>query len=300
MITEITPAWAFNRYQEILERLPQPTRAGTSRPICDLRDVTDQFDVFVFDAFGVLNIGETPIDGAAARINELRGHGKQIFLLSNSASQPSDDIRKKYAEMGYDFALSEVITSRDVMIPDLRAYDSKMIWGVVAPPDTKCDDLPCHTVWLDAENISNVDGIIFLKISEWSDAQHQNLIHELAVRPMPVLIGNPDLVGPREDSFSRQPGFYGHDIWDHTGVVPAFFGKPYANAFELVRERLGSGVSEKRVLMVGDTLHTDILGAVAAGFSAALVTQHGVLRGLDVAACIEASGIKPDLILPSI
>lgn len=300
MTTKITSAWAFNRYQEILDRLPKPARTGACQRIDDLSDVTNQFDVFVFDAFGVLNVGETPIDGAATRIENLRRDGKQIFLLSNSASQPSEFIRKKYNAMGYDFAPGEVLTSRDVMVPSLKEYSPRMNWGVIAPSDTKFDDLPCHAMSLDIENISKVDGIIFLKISEWSDAKQQILIHELSSRHMPVLIGNPDLVGPREDSFSRQPGFYGHDLWDRTGVVPKFFGKPYSNAFDLVRQRLRGDTTERRVLMVGDTLHTDILGGMAAGFSAALVTGQGVLRGLDVTTCIEASGIEPDLILPSI
>ena len=108
------------------------------------------------------------------------------------------------------------------------------------------------------------------------------------------------MVGPRENSFSRQPGYFAHDIWDRTGIVPQFFGKPYANAFDLVRERLGDQGLEKRVVMAGDTLHTDILGATVAGFSTALVTGQGVMHGLDVKSCIEASGIHPDFILPTI
>jgi ribonucleotide monophosphatase NagD (HAD superfamily) len=52
--------------------------------------------------------------------------------------------------------------------------------------------------------------------------------------------------------------------------------------------------------MLGDTLHTDILGAAAAGMSTALVTGHGVLAGMDVDACIAESGIRPDYILPEI
>ena len=61
----------------------------------------------------------------------------------------------------------------------------------------------------------------------------KRLINALRAHPRPVLIGNPDLVGPRENSFSRQPGYFAHDIWDRTGIVPQFFGKPYANAFDL-------------------------------------------------------------------
>lgn len=53
----------------------------------------------------------------------------------------------------------------------------------------------------------------------------------------------------------------------------------------------------ERVLMVGDTLHTDIAGAQVKGISAALVLENGMMQGLDVDAAIAASGIHPDFIL---
>ena len=268
--------------------------------IGDLSDIEDQFDVFVFDAFGVLNVGETPIEGAALRIEKLRQAGKQIVLLTNSASQSRQKIKEHFSALGFDFTFEEIVTSRDILIVALAGYDPKMSWGIIASDPLSFADLPCQTIPLDRANIADVDGFIFLRITEWTTDSHEELINALRAHPRPVLIGNPDLVGPRENSFSRQPGYFAHDIWDRTGIVPQFFGKPYANAFDLVRERLGDQGLEKRVVMAGDTLHTDILGATVAGFSTALVTGQGVMHGLDVKSCIEASGIHPDFILPTI
>jgi HAD superfamily hydrolase (TIGR01450 family) len=297
---EITASWAFNRYQETLGRLPRVTRSGETVSIGDLSDIEDQFDVFVFDAFGVLNVGETPIEGAALRIEKLRQAGKQIVLLTNSASQSRQKIKEHFSALGFDFTFEEIVTSRDILIVALAGYDPKMSWGIIASDPLSFADLPCQTILLDRANIADVDGFIFLRITEWTTDSHEELINALHAHPRPVLIGNPDLVGPRENSFSRQPGYFAHDIWDRTGIVPQFFGKPYANAFDLVRERLGDQGLEKRVVMAGDTLHTDILGATVAGFSTALVTGQGVMRGLDIKSCIEASGIHPDFILPTI
>ncbi len=300
MDIEITASWAFNRYQETLGRLPRVTRSGETVSIGDLSDIEDQFDVFVFDAFGVLNVGETPIEGAALRIEKLRQAGKQIVLLTNSASQSRQKIKEHFSALGFDFTFEEIVTSRDILIVALAGYDPKMSWGIIASDPLSFADLPCQTILLDRANIADVDGFIFLRITEWTTDSHEELINALHAHPRPVLIGNPDLVGPRENSFSRQPGYFAHDIWDRTGIVPQFFGKPYANAFDLVRERLGDQGLEKRVVMAGDTLHTDILGATVAGFSTALVTGQGVMRGLDIKSCIEASGIHPDFILPTI
>ena len=48
--------------------------------------------------------------------------------------------------------------------------------------------------------------------------------------------------------------------------------------------------------MVGDTLHTDILGGAAAGLRTVLVTDHGLLKGMNASDLIQRSGIVPDFI----
>ena len=58
----------FDRYQAIRNRLPVADFPSKTCAIGSLMDIADQIDAFVFDAFGVLNVGETPIPGAAARL----------------------------------------------------------------------------------------------------------------------------------------------------------------------------------------------------------------------------------------
>ena len=113
-------------------------------------------------------------------------------------------------------------------------------------------------------------------------------------------VGNPYLAAPRGDCFSIEPGWYAHEIWDETGIEPVFFGKPYGQAFDAVRGSLPTGCRDDRVLMLGDTLHTDILGARTAGFRAALVSSHGVLKNMDIESSITRAGIVPDVVMPSI
>ncbi|WP_367181562.1 HAD-IA family hydrolase [uncultured Ruegeria sp.] len=118
----------------------------------------------------------------------------------------------------------------------------------------------------------------------------------LLKRPRPVLVGNPDIVAPRENGFSSEPGLFAHRLADRTGVVPEFFGKPFGNIFELAFKRLGS-VDKSRVLMVGDSLHTDILGARAAGIASALVSGYGFFAGHDIEDPIQKAGIVPDIVV---
>ena len=49
--------------------------------------------------------------------------------------------------------------------------------------------------------------------------------------------------------------------------------------------------------MVGDSLHTDILGGWVTGLKTALIAGYGFSSGHDVAGPIAASEIRPDYIL---
>jgi len=95
---------------------------------------------------------------------------------------------------------------------------------------------------------------------------------------------------------SPEPGLYAHDLADRTGCAPEFYGKPFANAFALVAERLGPGVPPRRIAMVGDTPWTDILGGAAMGWRTVLVHNHGLMRGKDPDDIWQSSGIRPDFL----
>ena len=63
---------AFARYEAVRHRLPEAVFPEGFTQAPGLREIADGFDVFVFDAFGVLNVGETPIAGACDCVAELR------------------------------------------------------------------------------------------------------------------------------------------------------------------------------------------------------------------------------------
>ena len=79
-----------------------------------------------------------------------------------------------------------------------------------------------------------------------------------------------------------------------------FHGKPFSSVFDIVEERLAGEFSRQRICMIGDTLHTDILGGAARGWKTILVSDHGMFKGLDANEYVERNGIVPDWIVPTI
>jgi hypothetical protein len=80
--------WAFREYESVRHRLPALRRQAEFVRADTLDAIADQFDVFLLDAFGVLNIGETAIPGVVDRVNGLRARGKQVMVVTNAARLP--------------------------------------------------------------------------------------------------------------------------------------------------------------------------------------------------------------------
>lgn len=298
-LSTLTAEEAFLAYEAVRHRLPAVDHSRTGyRRVVSLADVADDFDVFLLDAFGVLNIGDAPIPGTCERIKDLRSAGKRVLVVSNAAGFPHAALIEKYTRLGYDFAPEDVITSRATLLAGLdqrRHYH----WGLMATRSTGLRDLEGLNITYIEEDpaaYSKVDGFLMIGSAAWTVERQELLEAALRARPRPVLVGNPDIVAPRENGFSTEPGHYAHKLADRTGVAPEFFGKPFKNIFDLAFARLGA-TDRARVLMVGDSLHTDILGARAAGVASALVAGYGFFAGQDVASAIEQAGITPDIIV---
>ena len=297
----IDTEFAFNRYEQVRGRLPASQFSGEASELSGLLELTDDIDVFLFDAFGVLNVGESGIPGAPDVVATLQSMGKATIVITNAGSVDKSILLSKYRKLGYQFNADQVITSRDQLCVGLKNYSSLINWGVAAPEWSSIDLIGPNLNLLDddVQSYTQADGFIFLGSHQWNQDRQALMIRSLSKNPRPVLVGNPDLIAPRENGFTLEPGYYAHDVADKTQITPQFFGKPFGHVFRQVKVQHDDLVP-LRTLMIGDTLHTDILGGHAAGFKTALVTDHGLFKGHDVRDYIKRSNIIPDYILPTI
>ncbi len=296
--------WAFSFYENCRNRLPAATFPKDSQRADHLGEIAHEFDVFVLDAFGVLNVGEGPVAGAPDRIAALQATGKRVIVLTNGATFNRAKAQAKYRGFGFNFKLEDIVSSRDVLALELAQLDPEIHWGVAAIPAANVQDFGpnFHLLGEDQDEFDKADRLILLSSIGWNIDLHKKMLHSLKQNPRPLYVGNPDVVAPREDRFSIEPGYYAHDIADATGIEPVFCGKPFANSFDAVKTRLaeeGNNIPRSRIAMVGDTLHTDILGGAAAGFRTILVEDHGLFRGRDTAPFVDQCGIVPDFIVPT-
>jgi HAD superfamily hydrolase (TIGR01450 family) len=87
-------------------------------------------------------------------------------------------------------------------------------------------------------------------------------------------------------------GAYGKMLEDAAGIKAVWIGKPNKYIFEVTLETLE--IDRKEVLMVGDRVATDIIGARAAGIKSVLV-KTGEFKECDL-----DGDVRPDYILDSV
>lgn len=287
----LTTQSIFDRYEAVRDRLPVAASGPTTVDIGSLLDISGDADAFVFDAFGVLNVGETLIPGADTRLDQLRDRGCAIRILTNAASYDRSGAIAKFKRLGLRVEDSEIITSRDATLRGL----AKGHWGVIAANEDPLTDIPHGFTRLGdrAEDFDRVDHFLFLSAANWTPERQEILVSAMQGRPRRLVIANADLAAPRGSDFSFEPGFFGHQVADLFPEQVQFFGKPFGDVYDLVEASLPL-VETSRIVMCGDTLHTDVLGAAARGWRTVLVTRDGLFAGFDTEPFSRQSGLFAD------
>jgi len=285
---------------------PPPTPQRHER----LRDILGQFDALLLDGYGVLNIGGEAVPEADDLLAMAASAGVATIVLTNGASKPSQMTWSKYQQLGLDLDPAEIISSRDALIAHLNAPQTTIkTMGVVDSftEGVMVDGVAIKPLHPDRpDEWQNLDAIGVFGTVHWNKAWQECLVKAMA-SGVEIFVANPDVAAPQEQGYSREPGYWvaaaAHQC--HAVDQVKWFGKPHAPVFDLALQRLEeltsrSNLDLDRIAMVGDSLHTDILGGQARGLKTVLITGHGLFRDGGADQAMTASGIFPDFITASV
>ena len=266
-----------------------------------LRDVLDQFDLILLDSYGVLCRGNTPVEGALAAISLMRQHHKPFCVVSNDTMTNKATAVSKYQKRGFDFDANEVLTSLDITDMFLETLTEPERFGVIAPLEHPSNDQLHNMVRLNGCNgeiPEQVDTLLFLTGAGWTNKMQNSMVKSGNGRQFNLVVGNPDIGAPNGQRIVATPGYFLADFVKRTGqnAHPVLYGKPDTSIF-IAALKPHHPVIPSKVLMVGDTLYTDILGGNAMEFKTMLL-QSGIYKGLDISEQINQAGIVPDFIAP--
>ena len=303
-INNIKTQQVITLYENFKKILPHSQKYSKDLKVRrNLSDILDEFDVLFLDAFGVINIGDQLIPQIIETLNIARDKGICIIILTNGATFCSEKKINQFYELGLEFSYDEIISSRDATERFLSTHLKPSKIGVLGNKDEELNIKNSITIDLakDIEQFDEMDTFIFLGTSYW-DSDFQDLLKDsLTSNPRPFFVSNPDIVAPHKDFFSIEPGYFTLKLINEGINLPLWFGKPFSTIFEMALEKVqfitGSSINMSRIGMVGDTLHTDILGANSIGIKSILMTKYGLLRNQNIASCIKKTGIIPDYLI---
>jgi len=275
----------------------------------DFKSVVTRYKTVFFDAFGVLKNHKGIIPGIDRTFDFLDDHGINYFILTNDSSRGPIDLADGYVRQGIKSITPDKIISSGMLARDWLSLKIKE--GTVAFLGTqnsahyietaKLETLAIRDV--DLENIDHIKCLVFLDDEGFDWNQDINkVINLLRKRNMPVVVANTDIHYPvSKNDVAVAIGGISDLVEEILGKNFIRFGKPDAQMFMFAYERACEIKQIKRneILMVGDTLYTDILGGNKFGMDTALVLSGNTLPEM-AQIRIASTGIIPNYVCDSV
>lgn len=251
----------------------------------DVREVTidelvERYSVLLFDAFGVLSYSVGALPGAVALIDRLNRISKPYYVLTNDASALPEKRAALYRTEGLNVDAAQIITSGGLLAGYFAANDLRgSNCAVLGTADSAEFVRHAGGIVVDAADefdvlvVGDQDGFPFV---DGVNAVLTTLFRMFDDGDAPCLVlPNPDIVFPDDDGFGMASGSVAL-------IIEAALKQRYPDRADLQFDRLGkpngaiftealvrSGTMD--MVMLGDTLETDIRGANNFGIDSALV-----------------------------
>ena len=277
--------------------------------IKSFRSVASKYKAIFFDSYGVLKNYNGLIEGVENTIQELRNQGIIIHVLTNDASRSPEELAIKFHKLGLtEIAADDVISSGMMAREYLRL---KVKEGTVAYLGTEnsahyIETADLHTIPIrevDFNKLKEISALVLLDDEgfDWN-TDFNKAINLLRFRNIPAIIANTDHTYPVSgNQVALAIGGIGNLLESVVKKRFIRFGKPDSQMFIFAYEHLlqKSNLHKSEILMVGDSLRTDIMGGNKFGFDTALVLTGKTLPK-EAKMLIKTTGVIPDYVCESV
>jgi HAD superfamily hydrolase (TIGR01459 family) len=283
----------------------------TLRLIDGMRALAPDYDGFILDLWGVVHDGTAPFPGVLDCMKRLGESDKRIVLLSN-APRRADDVVRRIERIGVPRALYHGVMSSG---EECWQYLAKREDPFYTALGRRClhigsdrdleirDGLDFDFV----ESVGDADFILNTGPAGWDDtlADYAPVLVAAQARGLPMVCANPDLVVIHDGKPALCAGALAEE-YERFGGKVRWHGKPDASVYLSCLELLGI-VDGRRILVIGDSLRTDIAGAARAGLDSLLIaggvhaaefTDGDELDLGRVAAALTAHNLQPIGVMP--
>jgi HAD superfamily hydrolase (TIGR01450 family) len=272
----------------------------------DFKSIIDQYKVIFFDAFGVIKNYKGLVPGMEETFAYLKTTGKEYYIVTNDASRSPQQLAMSFNKLGLEMITPDRIISSGMLAKeylDLKVNDGIVAYLGTANSAHYIDYSGLHTLpvsAIDESNIDQVNALVFLDDEGFDWFRDLNkTVNILRRRNIPTIVANTDYAYPLNmHDVNIAIGGIASMIHQIVGKRFINFGKPdslmFTFAYDQVR-KTNPSITKKDILMIGDTLQTDILGGNKFGLDTMLVFSGNTLA-TDAEIRITSSGIIPTYI----
>jgi len=248
-------------------------------------DLGNKFKGVLFDIDGVLEFQGRAYPGAVELLADLRQKDIKVRILTNSTLKSRKVCAERLNRLGFYVLEKEVITASWATARYLENLNPKSCWVMLKGKGL--DEF--KNVSLDSEN---PEYIVVGDFRDGFNFENMNLALKLLLEGARLIVMIPEKVDHSLGRVELTVGAYGQMLEDAAGIKAIYIGKPGIYMFDLALAEIA--LDPAQVLMVGDRMATDILGARRAGIKSVLV-KTGEFKESDL-----TGDVQPDCIVDSI
>lgn len=239
----------------------------------------------------------------------LKEHQIPYYLLTNDASRSPRKLAEFYQKAGIEEITADKMISSGMLAK--KFLKAKVREGIVAYLGTEQSAhyvensgfTTCPVGSLTTENFDNINALVLLDDEGFNWEKDINIaLNLIRKRNIPVIVANTDRTYPvSKNEVALAIGGISMLMEKIVRKIFIRFGKPDSQMFQFTFDRLQNHghFGRKDVLMVGDTLVTDILGGNHFGLDTALVLTGNTLPH-QAEAAISSTGIIPTYVCESV
>ena len=246
----------------------------------------EKIKCFILDMDGTIYLGNELFPFTKDFLKKVEETGREYYFFTNNSSKSQQAYIEKLDKLGIPIQKEQMMISSHVIIKYLKDhYDGKSIYVVGTP------SLIQEFQYFDMNLVEEDPDIVVLGFDTTLTYEKlEKACHY--IRNGCVYFGiNPDWNCPMEGGkFIPDCGSMAKLIEASTGRFPDFFGKPSKYTLNYIIQE--TGYQPEEIAIVGDRLYTDIAVADQSD-----VTSILVLSGESTRKDVEASDVKPDVIL---
>jgi 4-nitrophenyl phosphatase len=257
-------------------------------PLAAAGHLLERYSAFAVDLDGVIWRGDVFLDGAIDGLAAIRATGKPLIVMTNNGSYLPEEIVERLGNAGFELEISEVLTSSLVARRWITEQGLEGGSGFILGPHTVAIQFADLLELLPIEEGYSADVVLVGRDVDFTYERLRvaaNSIRTggrfLALNWDPVMPVHGGRVVPGTGSIVAA-------LETASGEKPVVMGKPNPPMMEAGAKVLG----QSPVLMIGDRIEADIMGARSMGWGAALA-----LTGLTQSPSGEPA---PDYVLESL